>query len=191
MKSLVFSAENVVKSIDGKKSQTRRVMKVQPPVVFPIPICDAERCCWADTPDENFMDCWPDEPICSPLKVGDKFYAKERFGVDDGRFNQPDIKPFVFFADGATKEITQKQFETFKRPNLAWHSPWFLPEFASRFVGEITGLRAERVRDCADGDAIAEGFETTDEFDAAWKQMYGVESWERDWVWVYEYKKSE
>lgn len=210
MKSLIFTAENVLACRDGLKTQTRRVMRIQPPANFPHAICDAERCCWADTLDENFMANWPEEPILAPLKVGDRFYAKEKFGVDDGKFNCPDFAPFVFFADDAPKEITQEQFESFRRPDLQWHSPLFLPEWASRFVGEITSLRAERVKDISEADAKAEGvkpvaveplaafFRTTsarfayrDSFKAAWIAMHGEESWERDWVWVYEFEEVE
>jgi hypothetical protein len=81
----------------------------------------------------------------------------------------------------------------------------FMPRSFSRLTLDITGVRAERVQDISDADAIAEGcyrgLPTADggvswraEFAALWDGLYAGtdKAWSiNPWVWVVEFRRVE
>jgi len=82
-----------------------------------------------------------------------------------------------------------------------WHfkTGRFLPLRASRITLEITGVRAERLNDIGEADALAEGARacapgTHDDprapFRSLWESINGPGSWDANpWVWVVEFRR--
>lgn len=129
----------------------------------------------------------------SPLGgIGDLVYVRETFyrGVagcigaegDYASWNTHDIQYLEQRTENGPKSDINRTFMV-KRPSI------HMPKWAARLWLEITGLRVERVRDISEEDAIAEGVTCVAEFRELWISLYGEESWERDWVWVNEFKR--
>lgn len=183
---IIFGAEMVRAILDGRKTQTRRVIKPQPYYVDFEP--RYEKNTWA---------FWSDEVLkyrnglivrCPYGVPGDRLWVKEAWA------DPYDVRIPVYRADMATA------YE-----GLRWRPSIFMPRWASRIILEITGVRAERVQAISEDDAIAEGV-LGDEgpydqglpsmcFRTLWdsinaKRGFGwdVKPW---WVWVIGFKRLE
>lgn len=101
-------------------------------------------------------------------------------------------------------------------PTLSWPGPWrpsiHMPRWASRITLEVTGVRAERLREISHDDALAEGVaqivrdalpvqqcgeydaieaDATELFAQLWERINGAGSWdENPWVWVIEFERT-
>jgi hypothetical protein len=75
---------------------------------------------------------------------------------------------------------------------LPWRPSIYMPRKASRITLEITGVRVERLVSLCYNDAIAEGFNSIEEFSVCWDRINGKRgySWSNNpWVWVLEFSK--
>jgi len=142
MKGINFKLESIQAILNGSKTQTRRLIKPQP---IDKPIQDAyEWWHWVDnkciTYDKH-----------SPYRIGETVYIKEAL------YKSPSY------------DVTNgKHFAYYKSDNLIvvggrWEwthntlSPLFMPEWATRYFITITDVRAERLQEITDVDAVAEG----------------------------------
>lgn len=75
------------------------------------------------------------------------------------------------------------------RGGLLWRSPLFMPRWASRITILVTAIRAERVQDITDDDALREGIPALaygsdesprDGFRELWDRTYGAGAWGRN-----------
>lgn len=68
-----------------------------------------------------------------------------------------------------------------------WHSSSHMPRWASRLTLEVTNIRVEQLRQISEQDAIAEGYATRATFLAGkWAKAQG-----NAWVWVVEFRRCE
>jgi hypothetical protein len=171
MKSIVerpilFSAEMVRAILDGRKTQTRRVMKPQPSTVddagrwyrmksggeslmtsaYPCPYGAPGDTLWVR---ETFCAHWGTPPHDAPqsyrIVTGDEL---PRIEQENGDLYQPassDIMTIWYEAEG------NKPF------HLSWDAPDDMPRWASRITLRITNIRVERLQDISEDDARAEG----------------------------------
>lgn len=96
----------------------------------------------------------------------------------------------------------------FSSPNKNdWNPARIMPAALAPFVLRITAVRAERLGEITDSDAMKEGMflvskkyprdveiRLSDVFKNYWKELYGQSAWERDcdlWVWVYSFEIAE
>ena len=180
---ILFSGEMVRAILEGRKTQTRRVVKPQPPNEdFTV----ADYCDWEDDycssgiPTVKFSkpfyqdkqwDWWPigyKKIRCPYGMFRDRIWVKEAhflYGrwVTNG-FTKTGRRKWRFishtpsgvkFPDNEPDEVcTQKdQIGWFKRSSL------FMPRWAVRITLEITGIRVERLNDISEQDAEAEGIQ--------------------------------
>jgi hypothetical protein len=138
----------VLAILEGRKTQTRRVMKPQP-VHYP----DADVGWWG--PD-GFVDVH--ECACPYGYPGDVLYVKEALrrhhgSPFDGGTYCADLTPVI--GDDAHKCLGRSvwQWQRDYLPGM------FCPRWASRITLEITDISAERLQDISPEDAIAEGVE--------------------------------
>lgn len=209
---ILFSTEMVKAILDGRKTQTRRLLKRQPLDILPMvdPVKDG----WVtlDTRNPNHGSIIK----CRYGNVGDRLWVRESHtwvtlgekdpwkdrAIDDGSFRRmPDGSPvsMCYKADG------------YKIPST-WRPSIHMPRWASRITLEIASIRVQRIQDISEEDAIAEGiphyrdseywkmFNCKDGFStkaknafmSLWnsineKRGYG---WEKNpWVWVIEFKR--
>lgn len=196
MKPILFNDEMVRAILDGRKTQTRRVVKPQP--AYP----DA----W-ETPMFNRpqFSC----PLGQP---GDRMWVREAWGVAESRF-APRGCTIRYRADDATFEVVGESGLKYagKDMSFRWRPSIHMPRWASRLTLEITDVRVQRLQEISEEDAQAEGVQwndggpfnnglpTTmivkarDEFRHLWDSVDkpGVK-WEANpWVWAISFKRVE
>lgn len=167
---ILFSASMVRAILDGRKTQTRRVVKPQPNPVDPR-YCGVVAAAfrqgdfaWANKGGSRTISCKPNGPTGwaeenSPYgKLGDRLWVRETFSgpycfeAQDGFPAYPTSKwgrssGLWYWADG---EPTHGDWT---RPRPSIH----MPRWACRILLEITGVRVERLNDISRDDAMAEG----------------------------------
>jgi hypothetical protein len=198
---ILFSEAMVVALADGRKSQTRRLVKEMPPAPNPwarnpgdqkheTPYFDAIRP-GGDKTEKNPLGmtdqwCWwqIDDRMCAPIilcpygKPGDRLWVRETFSYR----RLPDIGEGTriwYWADGQPIE------GDWSKPKPSIH----MPRWASRLTLEVTAIRVQRLQDITDEDAIAEGFTSAMAFSAYWVMLHGAGAWkENPWVWVVDFR---
>ncbi|EMK7764124.1 hypothetical protein V9P78_003233 [Yersinia enterocolitica] len=180
-KPIFFNAEMVNAILSGRKTQTRRIMKVQPSEHFhPQTIHGAiDFTAHWYTPGVIDKDGYlqparkdvfgvadEDEGYTCPLgAVGDQLWVRETFQgplfdyeqmesylEDSAKFESPEY--CVYKADGNT---APEFVDADDNLHCKWRPSIHMPRWASRINLLITGVRVERLQDISDADASAEG----------------------------------
>lgn len=139
---ILFSGEMVRAILEGRKTQTRRVLKPQPKV-------DGKYLLWS--PNKNFhfdgrLDqiSWGIEDACPYGKFGDRLWVRETWV--SGTMNGGDI----WYRYRATDEKDVLE-------GTKWKPSIFMKRHASRILLEVVSVRVERLQDISEEDAEAEG----------------------------------
>ncbi|EKN5101309.1 morphogenetic protein [Yersinia enterocolitica] len=220
-KPILFNAEMVNAILSGRKTQTRRIMKVQPAECshthwpeYPNPEWKLYDRGWNCAVCGNGVSLTERDVtgiICPLGKPGDQLWVRECFSdLEDFDFfnpSVPDVIPgYWYWADG------NPEWGNWTKPKPSIH----MPRWASRINLMITGVRVERLNDISDVDAMSEGIdadrlaESQDHYDCIadhnmtgrptakwyfsnlWQSIYGEENWEANpWVWVIEFERME
>lgn len=145
---ILFSGPMVRAILEGRKTQTRRIVKPQP--------------IWIADPGVPFKtaDANPKGIINCPYgKKGDRLWVRETFGnhcYDDENSNATYFMYRADYPDGAKgywHEPEQINWCDFPR----WRPSIHMPREAARIILEIDEIRVERVQDITLGDIAAEG----------------------------------
>jgi len=151
---IIFNSEMVRAILDGRKTQTRRVIKPQP--------VDAR---------EVESEEWPGG-YCLYGQIGDRLWVRETFCHkwdnegpvfnEDGDYDTSCVwyratTPDVVKLDEDCEEVYLKDGS----PASPWMPSIHMPRWASRIQLEITDIRVERVQETSEEDAKAEGCETS------------------------------
>lgn len=150
---ILFSGAMVRAILEGRKTQTRRVIKPQPHLVTDV--TRGVRAVWHDSSTE--MQC----PYGPP---GDRLWVRETFAlVDTGRHC------IAYRADKQAFELMFDEYDEWPPVGVAsigghycgYEGPWtpsiYMPRCFSRITLEIIGIRVERVQEITGEDAKAEG----------------------------------
>ncbi len=174
---VIFTGESVRAILAGRKTMTRRVVKVQPPVGFDhvvtMPI--STETAWKNDamPTHTFTDeLWenttnrPPKKIwlhCPYGRVGDRLWVRESWGLvatektaHFARNEWLDGDATFLRADRVPMQVVYRADQDC-HPG-PWRSPIFMPRWASRLTLEIVSVRVERLQTVTEADAIAEGF---------------------------------
>jgi len=192
---ILFSGAMVRAILDGRKTQTRRVVKVP-------------------------STCTP--PLKCPYgEVGGRLWVRETWMPDAPRDGSWDDVAF-YGCNCSPLSLIPKRFQ--KAEHCIYRSTWtggqmvgwkpsiHMPRWASRITLEITAVRVERLQAITRDDAKAEGITehlteflpgayteeakylwrnrtSVENFSFLWESVYGTGSWDADpWVWVVEFK---
>lgn len=173
---ILFSAPMVRAILEGRKTQTRRVIKPQPESHLDP---DSVKGAW----ESGFIDV-----KCPYGQPGDRLWVRETFAwLPDGLNADQNHGRYHYRADG---DLAVK-----------WQPSIHMPRIASRITLRIKDVRVERLQDISDADALAEGVDQTntsirgyaaERFKRLWSSINGADSWHSNpWVWVIEFKKVE
>lgn len=206
---ILFSAPMVRAIIDGMKTQTRRIVKPQPPSYIdelhgndlrgraPYRLDDNETGAVLGSGFQDDNDVFYKCPYGIP---GDRLWVRECWGLFDTQPSDGPERAYVYYraTDGDDRDLRYQ----------LWRPSIHMPRWASRITLEVVGVRVERVQDISEADAEAEGFErtfaadgseygaglttATEAFAALWSKITGPASWsENPWVWVVEFRRIE
>lgn len=181
-KSIIFSGPMVRALLDGRKTQTRRVLKPRPQGT----LVSVSRDKWmSEEPSEatggmRQVDPW--RPL--PYAPGDRLYVREAFSITsapschDGfvRYEAdkrcwetgpntgdiPDDNLVAWFRD--IDRSRRSEFAPVKHPSI------HMPRWASRLTLTVTDVRVQRLQEISDEDARAEGVRA--EVGPTWWQGY-------------------
>lgn len=130
---IIFSSPMVRAILEGRKTQTRRVIKFEGVTENKL----------YETRDGDIVELIS---LCPYGEIGHCLWVRETFSEP----YKLDIEKKVFTGFYRATDVDRK---------VKWRPSIFMPRWASRIDLEITGIRVERVQDISENDAIAEGVE--------------------------------
>lgn len=188
---ILFSAPMVRAILEGRKSQTRRILKHG----------------WATEDRIVSLPHGPNKGLrVLPFAVGDRLWVREACFAQ----SSPDGEGVAYPADSSwriidhTKEATEKWLDLlyYRRRNDDGFEgstgklvpPIHMPRWASRITLKVTEVKVERLQDISETDATAEGCRhhhnpagdgknVIEQFSYLWQSIHGPGSWEASpWV---------
>jgi hypothetical protein len=193
---IIFSTEMVQKILSGTKTQTRRVMDVQPAdgqrftTNLDSTGSDASKIRgkhqWATFYPDSYQIKDQSKYFSSPYGYeGDRLWVRETFTLSG--------RKCIYRADHDLEILT-------------WQPPIFLPRKYARLLLEITNIRVERLNDISENDAIAEGcaglhlqqldepqtfLKPREHFAHVWDEISGYAWATNPFVWVIDFRRME
>lgn len=205
---ILFSAPMVRAILEGRKTQTRRIVKPQP--------TQDEFGFWSndDIHHSGSVELWVENV---PLRekayahVGDRLWVRETCQAEelDDNCEHPGLDGVRYAADGHFRPIensieASEQWSALRHyggaPSLPGSGLWrkvpsiHMPRWASRITLEVVGVRVERLQDISEADATAEGTPHSlhlaagrtaiGNYEHLWECINGDGSWNvNPWVW--------
>lgn len=207
-RGIIFNSEMVRAILDGRKTQTRRIVKNVMP----------DNGMWLKKPTKtrsgtttHVLDA-PKYNLCPLGKTGDHLWVRETWMPDaprDGTWGDVEFYGCKDSQLSMMPERFRKSEYCIHRASwdgdelVGWTPSIHMPRWASRITLEITDVRVERLNDISNDDAKSEGcwygrgggvpdkaITPSDQFPTLWEEIYGDGSWSSNpWVWVIEFKK--
>lgn len=196
---ILFTPDMVRAILDGRKTQTRRIIKHLPAGVAAI---------WHDGAGWNVENAagntWIGRLTCHYGNPGERLWVRETWAKQlDGKI--------IYRADHENWQLAD--YTT----TGAWRPSIHMPRAASRITLQITHIRAQRLHDITEADAIAEGLHFTvpnsgpntyydnyhtgrwldpemlnnpiASYHTLWEKINGPNSWQQNpWVWAITFK---
>ena len=202
-KPILTSTPMVQAILDGRKAQTRRIIKPQYEVSGSI---------WTSIKTKTWMyqskieNCEFLLKVCPYGQVGDILWVRETWLKTMIRDEEGWFYIYIYRADC-------NEYDDYKGE---WKPSIFMPKEASRIKLEITDIRVERVQDISNADIIAEGIKKIDgpvigypfgipfnynngianyttpreAYMELWESINGKGSWNKNpWVWCISFKR--
>jgi len=211
---ILMSGPMVRAILDGRKTQTRRVLKPQPcPDPARMEAMGEEG--YANIPGHAFVPTsssgkvgifQPPFYFCPYGQPGDRLWVRETFFCNSSDYPEPTEharENLYCRADGHhTRDCEQEDLDNHWKPSI------FMPRWASRLTLEITDVRVERLRNISEGGIFAEGVgpdpadmddwsmvdDTREDFARLWDSLNAGRGfgWNTNcWVFVLAFKKVE
>lgn len=207
---ILFSGPMVLALIAGRKTETRRIIKPQPPENTTCAGFFSTGMFGWMAGDPADLETWEFlGDFKTPFMVGDRMYVRETLAccIDWGLFYDAHggIGPSEehFLRDERAAAIVERYS---RDDETLWNVPSiFMPRWASRLTLTVTDVRVERLQDISEADAKAEGVEqdsdgwrdylmpstqccstAKDSYRTLWDSINGKGSWDTNpWVVAY------
>lgn len=182
---IIFSAPMVRALLDGRKTQTRRVLGNSGPGRGRSNIFSAQ-IGWSDSYVLDPGNAgWRERD--TPYAPGDRLWVREAFSYESLDVDRNGFMPPWYWADG------NPESGDFTRPKPSIH----MPRWASRLTLLVTDVRVQRLQEISSADAIAEGCppyansatidcdtsNPRDDFKRLWNSIHGPDAWDANpWV---------
>lgn len=195
-KPILFSTEMVQALLDGRKTQTRRVIKdklLQDPVAFSL-FFEAIN---GIVPSDRTIEQYLLETLKSPYEIGQELWVRETWGYN------PDYPNLM-------THICYKADKGHEYDGIKWKSPIHMPRAAARIFLKIKDIRIEKLQEISEEDAKAEGVRQNklaklfglnyekdewtftaakESYQSLWNKINGKDAWEQNpYVWVIEFE---
>lgn len=160
---VIFNGEMVRAILDGRKTQTRRVMKPQPEPCYRgghwWPSNAFKTMLHIEEQMQNGQGGWKGlaGDACPFGQVGDRLWVRETFMDLTGTGIEATTGKFEGLAYRADTPAGSYGDEVRKDYGLKWTPSLHMPRKACRILLEITAVRVERLNDISEEDAKAEG----------------------------------
>jgi len=215
-KPILFSAPMVKAILEGRKSQTRRIIK-------PQPTKEKSFSCWADAKWSEGVKSFSPVPChtmfnAMPYKPEDILWVRETFAYMDEFVLTYKVEPYYhigYKADLTCRNLTNDEYLDTEGWNwgnetIKWKPSIFMPKDAARIFLRVKSVKVERVQDITEEDAVAEGVEEKngkyrdysdknpnafrlsayDSYCELWAEINGIKSWEENpFVWVITFER--
>lgn len=189
---ILFNAEMVKAILDGRKTQTRRVLKHQPATIYEgytiqgdgkfypyivrgeIQLLSSEgfKCPLGKIGDQ----IWVRETWQGPLLDEEQAFEYWKLGAKE--YEKPEHCEYR--ADGGIRPEFMDAEDNIRQ---GWRPSIHMPRWASRIQLEITDIRVERLQDISQADAIAEGAPADHlQFNSV-ARGFGFPDFARSWFW--------
>ncbi|EME3833503.1 hypothetical protein VYG25_003456 [Salmonella enterica] len=201
---MIFNGEMVRAILEGRKTQTRRVLATYQDAVKFCPEWDVngkQIFIVLGEKDHTGMNPVITAIPCPFGQPGDRVWVRETFRVHSRATDVATLVYRVSVRNSWTEQTHRVPVAVCNKPATPekWTPSIHMPRWASRITLEITGVRVERLNSITESDAEAEGVTDTgfgdllvDGYRYLWKSIYGEESWAANpWVWVIEFKRVE
>ncbi len=183
MKGLAFTDWSILRIAEGRKTQTRRILKPPAP--------------W-DSTDEGLDIQVAIGNIVAPYAPGDRLYCKEALGVFNSAWG-----PLVQYRADHTPVVQPNG----RRYSWEWKRDVlpaiFMPKWAARYWLEVIRCWPEKLMGISDADITAEGITQEDRrrypkdwpwraYQVLWDSLHGNGAWAKSpWVWATEFRRVE
>ncbi len=215
-RGMIFNGEMVRAILDGRKTQTRRLLNKATGPSLSVDIAE-------DPPGVAELSwLYGDGPgyevheriklvSCPYGKPGDRIWVRETWAEAGAR--APELQ---LYRANYPEHVPSHYENLPPAEEIRWTPSIHMPRWASRILLEITDVRVERLNGISEAEAEAEGIDmealadSQDCYDCIadhnmtgrptakgafkylWESIYGVDSWQANpWVWVIEFKRIE
>ncbi|HDS7794653.1 TPA: hypothetical protein QH592_004213 [Raoultella ornithinolytica] len=163
-RGMIFNGEMVRAILDGRKTQTRRIMAPQPAddierSAFPNPDAIGWKSSLKHKHGSTTAHFCPFGAVSDRIWVRETFQGPlfdyeqmEAFLEDSSKFEKPEFCQYA--ADGGHRPEYQDADDNLR---YGWRPSIHMPRWASRITLEITDVRVERLNAISEEDAEAEG----------------------------------
>ena len=197
MNPISFNADMVRAILDGRQTQMRLPVGVQPPGAFQIPRVYKDGTLTFHAESEGDSTIWGYRQkflYVDDSCVGGQFWVREKWATSQALDH---VKPSNLntgfpcaYAAGGTSVFGYDQLVNRGKWRSSVHMPWH----AARLIIEITALRVERLQSIDAEGALAEGRKHLWDFIQKWDGTYGDGAFclgNNPWVWVIEFKRKD
>ncbi|TKV06468.1 hypothetical protein FDX19_21110 [Citrobacter sp. wls619] len=205
-RGMIFNGEMVRAILDGRKTQTRRIMKIQPEPSksrsgdfwFPSKKLESMVHISDLVPGNSpIADChlFFQEHCCPFGAAGDRIWVRETWA--EAGAGAPELQ---LYRANYPAHVPSHYENVPPAEEIRWTPSIHMPRWASRILLEITDVRVEKLASVSDEDAGEEGYPAdpspyggrTDKwlwFRQLWDGIYPEQSFKHNpWVWVIEFK---
>ena len=194
MKPILFNTEMVRTILEGKKTVTRRIIKLKynnshiewHKDKYGKKLVEKQNNVEGETygikPEgTHWQKLLAMRKITSPYKVGDILYVRETWSVDNHNW--------LYRADFSDTDLEKL------KNIMRWGPSIHMPKKIARIFLRVVDVRVERVQDIDDDGVVAEGLEIGAPFDELWNSTVNKSNldkygWDANpWVWVIEFER--